>query len=84
MLSDPPWRYHGAMNIFEGGRRIAKAVAAISIAAGIFGFDGLPLWERAQNLAIWLLVVGAFTWTTGWIVRGFMGIPRGQDQKVDK
>ncbi len=23
----------------------------------------------------------AFTWAVGWIVRGFMGIPRGLDQK---
>lgn len=24
----------------------------------------------------------AFTWTIGWVVRGFMGIPRGQDRKA--
>jgi len=72
------------MNIFEGGRRLAKSIAAISIVAGIFGFDGVPLFERAQNLAIWLVVVGACTWATGWILRGFIGIPRGQDQRVDK
>lgn len=29
-----------------------------------------------------LLFLLAFTWTTGWIVRGFMGIPRGQDHRV--
>ena len=28
-----------------------------------------------------LVILLAFTWTTGWIVRGFMGIPRGQDHK---
>jgi len=28
-----------------------------------------------------LLFILAFTWAIGWIVRGFMGIPRGQDQK---
>jgi hypothetical protein len=27
-------------------------------------------------LALWL-----FAWGTGWVVRGFMGIPRGQDKK---
>lgn len=27
-----------------------------------------------------LLLLWAFTWVTGWIVRGFMGIPRGQDR----
>jgi hypothetical protein len=72
------------MNIFEGGRRIAMVTAAISIAAGILGFDGVPVLERAQNLALWLVTLGAFTWTVGWIVRGFMGIPRGQDETVNK
>jgi len=28
-----------------------------------------------------LLFILAFTWEIGWIVRGFMGILRGQDQK---
>jgi len=28
-----------------------------------------------------LLFLWAFTWAIGWIVRGFMGIPRGQDKK---
>jgi hypothetical protein len=28
-------------------------------------------------VALWL-----FAWGTGWIVRGFMGIPRGQDKKI--
>lgn len=28
-----------------------------------------------------LLFLFAFTWTMGWIVRGFMGIPRGQDHR---
>jgi len=28
-----------------------------------------------------LLGLWVFTWTIGWIVRGFRGIPRGQDQK---
>lgn len=38
---------------------------------------GLLLLQMLASLAgFW-----AFTWTTGWIVRGFMGIPRGQDQK---
>ena len=28
-----------------------------------------------------LLFIWGFTWATGFIVRGFMGIPRGQDKK---
>lgn len=38
-------------------------------------FDGLLL------LFLTLLIFGVFVWATGWIVRGFMGIPRGQDSK---
>ena len=30
-----------------------------------------------------LLFLLAFTWATGWVVRGFMGIPRGQDHKQE-
>lgn len=28
-----------------------------------------------------LLALWGLAWTIGWIVRGFMGIPRGQDDK---
>lgn len=43
-------------------------------------------WERVRE-GVLVLVVGivflwALSWTTGWIVRGFLGIPRGQDQKA--
>lgn len=77
------------MNIFEGGRRIAKVVAgawAVGLTIGALngaftyqsGFDGsLVAKEGLGGLAfIWV-----FTWGVGWIVRGFMGIPRGQDKK---
>lgn len=37
-------------------------------------------WLLAQMLAT-LIGFGIFVWTTGWIVRGFMGIPRGQDSR---
>jgi len=32
-------------------------------------------------LAVGLVIFGALVWATGWIVRGFMGIPRGLDRK---
>ena len=32
-------------------------------------------------LAIGLAFFAAFVWTMGWIVRGFLGIPRGQDSR---
>ena len=34
------------------------------------------LWAISGLLFLW-----AFTWAIGWIVRGFMGVPRGQDKK---
>lgn len=34
------------------------------------------LWMLASLAGWW-----AFTWTVGWIVRGFMGIPRGSDSR---
>ena len=30
-----------------------------------------------------LAIFGAFVWATGWIVRGFLGIPRGMDRRPD-
>jgi len=48
-------------------------------------------WREQRWYAIWqglvVLVTGmaflwAFTWSIGWIVRGFLGIPRGQDHKT--
>ena len=38
------------------------------------------LKEVLLNLAIGLTVFGGVVWTVGWIVRGFLGIPRGMDR----
>ncbi len=32
-------------------------------------------------ISIWLAFLYGFSWTVGWILRGFLGIPRGQDHK---
>jgi hypothetical protein len=37
--------------------------------------------ESLRNLGIGLVVFTGFVWAIGWIVRGFMGIPRGTDRK---
>jgi hypothetical protein len=37
--------------------------------------------EGIEYLAIGLGLFGAFVWSTGWIVRGFLGIPRGMDTR---
>lgn len=78
------------MNIFEGSRRIAKVAGAFWIGAVITiafldgAFDGSGRYDF-QRFIVHLLsgpvVIWAFTVATGWIVRGFMGIPRGQDRR---
>jgi hypothetical protein len=37
--------------------------------------------ENLQNLGIGLTLFASTVWAIGWIVRGFMGIPRGMDRK---
>lgn len=74
------------MNIFEGSRRIAKVAAAfwagaVIVIAFLDGYDSFELSRFIVNLISGPLVILAFTVATGWIVRGFMGIPRGLDQK---
>lgn len=77
------------MNIFEGSRRIAKVGAAfwacaVIVIAVFDGYDRFKLLKFIVNLISGPLVILAFTIATGWIVRGFMGIPRGQDRRVEK
>ena len=43
--------------------------------------SGLGAIFGSMLLSLTLLLV--FAWTVGWIVRGFMGIPKGQDKKPD-
>jgi hypothetical protein len=38
-------------------------------------------WPGAVIVACGLALLFAATWAIGWIVRGFLGIPRGQDHK---
>ena len=42
-------------------------------------WDGIR--DATFNLAIGLGILFTFTWAVGWIMRGFMGIPRGLDKK---
>ena len=37
--------------------------------------------EIVMGTIIAVAIFAAFTWGTGWVVRGFMSIPRGQDAK---
>lgn len=73
------------MNIFEGSRRIAKAIAGIwlvGMALGaINGAFSNDIYRSAMIGLGGLAFIWVFTWVVGWIVRGFRGIPRGQDSK---
>jgi len=75
------------MNIFEGGRRIAKVIMAMAVLLMVPVLLTLndpsfsSIADYIGSLAGGLIFVWAFTWGVGWIVRGFMGIPRGSDQK---
>jgi hypothetical protein len=40
------------------------------------------LMEGALYAMTGLIVLAVFTWTIGWVVRGFLGIPRGHDHRV--
>jgi hypothetical protein len=39
--------------------------------------------EAMGYLAVGLGIFGALVWAIGWIVRGFLGIPRGMDKRPD-
>ena len=82
------------INAFEGARRVSKLVAAIWIIGCIltayYAFRCIPETNGISctdpnEVALWLirglLFLWAFTLVTGWIVRGFMSIPKGQDHR---
>ncbi len=77
------------MNIFEGSRRLAKLAAGLwaggFIVGAFLGAFDLSSKSGAGEFFIAILAglvfIGFFTVATGWIVRGFMGIPRGFDRK---
>lgn len=69
----------------RGGRRFSRLVAAIWIIGWIIkaidsGMQGDPI-AFASLVFGGLLFILVCTRVIGWIVRSFMGIPRGQDQK---
>ncbi len=74
-----------AINVFEGARRVSRLVAAIWIIGWIIkslneGMQSDPIAFASVAFG-GLLFILVFTWVVSWIVRGFMGIPRGQDKK---
>jgi len=74
-----------AINIFEVARRFSRLVAAIWTIGWIIkslneGMQSDPIAFASVAFG-GLLFILAFTWIIGWVVRVFMGIPRGQDKK---
>ena len=79
-----------ATNIFAGGRRASKiSIGLWLIIAAIFFFS--LYIESSPNTRGWYLMLGTifvppmiiwvFTCATGYIIRGLLSIPRGQDKK---
>lgn len=72
------------INIFEGARRIGKAILLLIAAIGIWaalegGWDDLA--QVAGITAACLVGFHIFFWVIGWVVRGFMGISMGRDSR---
>ena len=67
------------MNFFEGGRRVLMIIVGISVLVALFDND--PILTRARNLGLWIAFVWGSAWAIGWVVRGVLGIPNGQDSK---
>ena len=78
-----------AMNIFEGGRRASKILIGLWLILATMFFFSIYI-DNSPNTTSWYLMFGmifvpamiiwGFTCATGYIVRGFKGIPRGQDK----
>jgi hypothetical protein len=73
------------INIFEGARRAGKLflglVIVIGMSMAIFGNGSTSFAEvTGWTIGVALFFFGVFL-ATGWIMRGLLGIPRGQDFK---
>lgn len=73
------------MNVFEGSRRIALLLKF----AWLIGTAAVSYVESAAIHTSLLFAIGGWVALSGaqaaigWIVRGFMGIPRGHDHGLD-
>ena len=79
-----------AMNLFEGGRRASKISIGLWLILATMFFFSIYI-DNIPNTTSWYLMFGmifvppliiwGFTCATGYIVRGILSIPRGQDNK---
>ena len=81
-----------AMNIFKGGRRASKIaiglwliVCAVVILSVLFTkgiSDTADDWYSMFGaIFVPLIIIWGFTCATGYIIRRFLSIPKGQDNK---
>ena len=82
------------LNIFEGARRITKIFAvmwfigwAYDLATWNIGASGSwpanwqdKIFLNSFSMTGGLVFLFIFSWSVGWIIRGFAGIPSGQDK----
>lgn len=73
-----------AVNIFEGARRITKLTVAAWVACWILAAFFVGIATTGALIAVGGVVfIFGLSWAIGWIMRGFLGIPVGQDCKPD-
>lgn len=69
-------------NVFEGARRLGYFILALFAIAPIYVlFSGEKTLWHVMSAAMFPLGFYFFMLVTGWIVRGFFGIPMGKDFK---
>jgi hypothetical protein len=73
----------GGINIFEGSRRIARLLEAVWLVCvvGATYLASVPFGSALLFAIGGLTVISVLQIAIGWIVRGFMGIPRGHDHR---
>lgn len=76
--------YSSEINIYE--TQLKKRFTMTTTDEDVYTKESAKKWlgqfaESMGYLAAGLAIFGALVWAIGWIVRGFMGIPRGSDQK---
>lgn len=73
------------MNIFEGSRRIVRAIQIASGSGTVLIVGYIAIFNSRLDVEALLtafsciVALEVFSRLAGWVVRGFMGIPSGKD-----
>ena len=73
-----------AVNYFKRGRKATKLVALLWFIGWVVIAIAKPIWDVPEAFAIasWgLLFIFGFSWALGWLLRHFLGIRTGLDQR---